>query len=334
MTEKIRLVHGGGGEAMGEVLSLILENITNRKVPGGVGLDELDDSAVIPVNGKNIIFTTDSYTVRPLFFPGGDIGKLSVCGTINDLGVMGAKPLAISTAFVISEGLDFSDLDRILKSINSVSEETRTPIVTGDTKVVEEGSGIIINTSGIGVAENIIQDSGLKLGDKIIVNGGIGEHGIAILAKREGIEFETELKSDCAALVSLIEKILPYEIHTMKDSTRGGISNTLNEFAHKSGVGILIHEDRIPLNEEVRAASEMLGIDPMSVANEGKVLIGVSGSDAEAVLNELRKHRLGKEAEIIGEVTEENKGKVILETVIGGKRILEKPVGDPVPRVC
>jgi len=334
MTEKVRLVHGGGGEAMGEILSLILKNIKNRRVSNGIGLDELDDSAVIPIEKRNIIFTTDSYTVKPLFFPGGDIGKLSICGTINDLAVMGAKPLAISTAFVISEGLEFSDLDKILRSIDSVSEETKVPIVTGDTKVIEEGSGIIINTSGIGIAKKVIQDRGLETGDRIIVNGGIGEHGIAILAKRKGIEFETELKSDCAALYGLIEKILKYEIHAMKDPTRGGISNSLNEFADKSGVGALIHEEKIPIKEEVRAASEMLGIDPMSVANEGKLLIGVSESDAESVLKELRKHSLGREAEIIGEVTREDKGKVILETVIGGKRILERPIGDPVPRVC
>jgi len=332
--KRISQVHGGGGEAMNELLSEIVKSIKNRNVKGGIGLNELDDSATIPLGKESIVFTTDSYAVKPLFFPGGDIGKLSICGTINDLAVMGAKPIAISTAFIIGDGFLISDLRKIMESINKISEETNTAIVTGDTKVIEEGIELIVNTSGIGFARKIITDSGLKEGDKIIINGTVGDHGIAILAKREGIEFETKLKSDCAPLHSLIEKILKYEIHAMKDPTRGGIANALNEFAEKSNLGIIIDEERIPFREEVKSASEMLGIDPLTVANEGKVLISVSEDDAEHVLKEMRKSKYGKNSEIIGEVTKENRGKVILKTIIGGKRILEKPRGDPVPRVC
>jgi hydrogenase expression/formation protein HypE len=331
---RVKLIHGGGGEAMQELISLISESISKRKVEGGIGLDELDDAATIPFQGRNLVFTTDSYTVKPLFFSGGDIGKLSVCGTVNDLAVMGARPIAISSAFVVGEGFALSDLKRIVDSMDKVSREADTPIVTGDTKVVEDNVGLIINTTGIGVAVKVIQDSGLMEGDKIIVNGPIGDHGIAIMAEREGIEFETSLESDCAPLWGLVEGILGYEIHAMKDPTRGGIANSLNEFARKSGVGVLVYEEEIPVREEVRAASEMLGIDPLTVANEGKVLVGVSDSDAEKVLKKIRKSRYGGGARIIGEVTRENKGRVILETVVGGSRILEAPMGDPVPRVC
>lgn len=319
---------------MNELLSEILSEIKNKSVKGGIGLKEMDDSATIPLGDKNIVFTTDSYTVRPLFFPGGDIGKLSICGTINDLAVMGAKPIAISTAFIIGDGFSLSDLKEIMKSINRISEETNTPVVTGDTKVIEDRIALVINTSGIGIADRIIKDSGLKVGDKIIINGTVGDHGIAILANRKGIEFETELESDCAPLYDLTRRILKYRIHAMKDPTRGGLANTLNEFAEKSNLGILIDDEKIPFRKEVKAASEMLGIDPLSVANEGKIVLSVGNDDAESVLKEMRKSRYGKKAEIIGEVTEENKGRVILNTVVDGKRILEKPRGDPVPRVC
>ena len=319
---------------MNELLSEILSEIKNKSVKGGIGLREMDDSATIPLGDRNIVFTTDSYTVRPLFFPGGDIGKLSICGTINDLAVMGAKPIAISTAFIIGDGFSLSNLKGIMKSINRISEETNTPVVTGDTKVIEDRIGLVINTTGIGIAEKIITDSGLKVGDKIIINGTVGDHGITILANRKGIEFETELKSDCAPLYDLTRRILKYGIHAMKDPTRGGLANTLNEFAEKSNLGILIDEEKIPFRREVKAASEMLGIDPLNVANEGKVVLSVRSDNADNVLKEMRKSRYGKKAEIIGEVTEENKGRVILNTVVGGKRILEKPRGDPVPRVC
>ncbi|HIE34551.1 MAG TPA: hydrogenase expression/formation protein HypE, partial [Candidatus Altiarchaeales archaeon] len=293
-SKKISQIHGGGGEAMNELLSEILSEIKNKSVKGGIGLKEMDDSATIPLGDKNIVFTTDSYTVRPLFFPGGDIGKLSICGTINDLAVMGAKPIAISTAFIIGDGFSLSDLKEIMKSINRISEETNTPVVTGDTKVIEDRIALVINTSGIGIADRIIKDSGLKVGDKIIINGTVGDHGIAILANRKGIEFETELESDCAPLYDLTRRILKYRIHAMKDPTRGGLANTLNEFAEKSNLGILIDDEKIPFRKEVKAASEMLGIDPLSVANEGKIVLSVGNDDAESVLKEMRKSRYGK----------------------------------------
>ncbi len=319
---------------MSELLEELLSVLTKKNTEGGIGLEALDDSAMIKLGEKKIIFTTDSYTVKPLFFPGGDIGKLSVAGTINDLAVMGARPLAVSTAFILGEGMSIKELKKIMESINKVSMETNTPVVTGDTKVVEDEIGLIINTSGVGVAEKVIRDSGLGIGDKIIVSGTVGDHGIAVMAKREGIEFETQLESDCAPLLSLVEDIIDYEVTAMKDPTRGGLANALNEMASKSEKEILLYENRIPVRDDVRAASEMLGIDPLMVANEGKIVIGVKKEDAEAVLNKMRKNGLGKNAELIGEVTGEGKGKVVLETVIGGKRILEKPLGDPIPRVC
>ncbi len=331
--DKIKLIHGGGGEAMEELLSELLPLVSKKNTLGGTGLKELDDSAVIRLEDRNLVFTTDSYTVKPMFFPGGDIGKLAFSGTINDLAVMGARPFAVSTAFIIGEGLLITDLKRIMESINSVSMETDTPVVTGDTKVVEEDIGLIINTSGIGIAERVIQDSGLEVGDKIIINGKVGDHGIAVLAKREGIEFKTKLRSDCAPLWSLVEDILCYEITTMKDPTRGGLANALNELAGKSKKGVLVYEERIPVRDGVRAASDMLGIDPLTVANEGKLVIGVRGEDAEDVLKELKRNKLGRDAEVIGEVVK-GKSMVVLETVIGGKRILEKPLGDPIPRIC
>jgi len=335
--KRIKLSDGGGGKAMQELLSkVIVKNLKNIKTKDGIGLDSLDDAAVIKFGDENLVFTTDSYTVEPVFFKGGDIGKLSVCGTINDLAVVGAEPLAISSALIISEGFPIGDLERIMKSMNDVSVNENVPIVTGDTKVVESKLGITITTTGVGFAEKIILDSGLKVGDKIIINGTVGDHGIAILSEREGLEFETRLVSDCASIYPLIKELINegMEIHVAKDPTRGGLANALNEFAEKSKVGVEIEEEKIPIAGGVRAASEMLGIDPLEVANEGKVIIGVPQKDAEKALEIMKKNRLGKDASIIGKVTKENKGRVILNTIIGGKRILEKPLGDPVPRVC
>ncbi len=331
--DKVDLQHGGGGTAMQDMLSRLLAKVTLRKVQGGIGLDELDDAGTIPLGDMTLVLTTDSYTVKPLFFNGGNIGKLSVCGTINDLAVMGAKPLALSSAFIVSAGFLFSDLEKIMDSLNAVLEEADVPLITGDTKVIE-GEGLTISTTGIGIAKNIVRDSGLKVGDKIIVNGTVGDHGLAILSQREGIEFETKLCSDCAPLWDMVNEVLGYGVHAMKDPTRGGLASALNDMAQKSGVGVLINEEDIPLQDAVRSASEMLGIDPLTVANEGKIIFGVSADDATDVLKTLHGNRYGKDAKIIGEVTAEGTGCVTLETVIGGRRILETPVGDPVPRVC
>lgn len=334
---KITLGHGAGGELMEELISkIILANTTKKRV-GAVGLEELDDGASISLGGKEIVVTTDAHTVTPLFFPGGDIGKLSVCGTVNDLSVMGAKPMAITSAFVIEEGFPSEDLERIVKSMDAAAKESGISIIAGDTKVMEKGAidKIVVTTTGVGIADEPVQDSNLRAGDKIILTGTVGDHGIALMSFREGFGFETTLKSDIAPLWGMIKKALEVgEISAMKDPTRGGLSAALNDWARKNHLGILVREDDIPMKKEVVAASEMLGIDPFTVASEGKAVIGVSENKAEEVLKIIKSTELGKDAQIIGEVIPDHPGKVILETVVGGKRIMEPPMGDPVPRVC
>ena len=335
---KIGMSHGAGGEIMQELISdIILGNIKNKKVNGGVGLDELDDGASIPFGEYEIIISTDSHTIHPIFFPGGDIGKISMAGTINDVSVMGAKPLAIASAMVLSEGFLSEDLTKIVKSMDAVSREVDVAIVTGDTKVMEKDKldKIIITTTGIGIVKKgeVKRDSNLKVGDQIILTGSVGDHGIALMSYREGFGFETDLKSDVAPVWGMVEAALNVGgVDAMKDPTRGGIANALNELASKSGVGMLIDEDKIPLKREVIAASEMLGDNPYEVANEGKVIMGVEKNKAEEILQAIRNTKYGKEAQIIGEVTQGRH--VILDTIVGGKRILEEPIADPVPRVC
>lgn len=335
---KISMSHGAGGEMMQDLISeIILSNIQKKNVNGGVGLDDLDDAASIPLDGYEIVISTDGHTIDPLFFPGGDIGKLAISGTINDISVMGAKPLAIANAMIISEGFNSEELERIIKSMDKVSQETGTSIITGDTKVMEQGKldKMVITTTGVGIAKKgeIIRDNGLEVGDKIILTGSIGDHGIALMAYREGFGFETSLKSDVAPIWEIVEAALEVGgVKAMKDPTRGGLANALNELAEKSGVGMLIEEDKIPIKDEVRAVSEMLGIDPYEVANEGKIVMGVEAEAADEILKAIKKTRYGAEAQIIGEVTEDKH--VILETNLGGKRIIEAPIADPVPRVC
>ena len=335
---KISMSHGAGGEIMQDLISdIILGNIKNKKVDGGVGLDELDDGASIPLGDYEIIISTDSHTIHPIFFPGGDIGKISMAGTVNDVSVMGAKPLAIASAMVLSEGFLSDDLENIVKSMDAISREVDVAIVTGDTKVMEKDKldKIIITTTGIGIVKKgeVKRDSNLKVGDKIILTGSVGDHGIALMSYREGFGFETDLKSDVAPVWGMVKAALDVGgVNAMKDPTRGGIANALNELASKSGVGMLLDEERIPLKREVVAASEMLGIDPYEVANEGKVIMGVEKDKAEEILQAIRKTKYGKEAQIIGEVTQDRH--VILNTIVGGKRILEEPIADPVPRVC
>lgn len=335
---KIGMSHGAGGEIMqGLISDIILKNISNKQVDGGVGLQDLDDGATIPLDDYEIVVSTDSHTIAPLFFPGGDIGRISMAGTINDVSVMGAKPLAITNAMVISEGFSGEELERIIQSMDEVSRETGTAIVTGDTKVMEYGQldKMIICTTGIGIAPRgqITRDSGLNVGDKIILSGSVGDHGIALMSYREGFGFDTDLKSDVAPVWGMVEAALGVGgISAMKDPTRGGIANALNELSSKSGVGMYLDEEKIPIKREVHAASEMLGIDPFEVANEGKVIMGVKPDQADEVLEAVRKQKYGKEAQIIGEVTPT--GPVVMETLLGGRRILEAPIADPVPRVC
>lgn len=326
-------MHGAGGEVMGELLRTLTAFSHNNA--GGVGLESLDDGAIIPINGSNIVLTTDSHVVRPLFFPGGDIGRLSVCGTVNDLAVMGARPIALTSAMIIEEGFSVDDLARIVASMDQALGEAGASIVTGDTKVVERGSldGIIINTAGIGIADHPVRDSTLKEGDLIISSGTLGDHGISILSYREGFEFGERLMSDVAPVWPIVERALGAgDVHAMKDPTRGGFAAAINEMARKSGVGILLDEEKVPIRRSIRSAADILGIDPLQVANEGKVVMGVAADDAEAILSAIRSHPTGADAAIIGEVI--SGSRVVMQTSIGGERFIEPPLGDPVPRVC
>jgi len=333
MMMRVNLMHGAGGEVMGELLQTLTKFSHNNA--GGIGLESLDDGAVIPIGGINLVFTTDSHVVQPIFFPGGDIGRLAVCGTINDLAVMGGRPIALSCGMILEEGFEVADLERIVRSMDEALGECGASLVTGDTKVLERGAldKIAINTAGIGIAERPIRDNGLMVGDAIIVSGTIGDHGMAIMCHREGFDLGEQITSDVAPLWPMIETALGAgEIHAMKDPTRGGFANAINEMAHKSGVGVRIREEEFPIRRSVQSASEMLGIDPLEVANEGKVIMGVAAEDAESVLKALRSHRYGRDAVIVGTVT--GGGHVIMETGIGGERFIEAPIGDPVPRVC
>jgi len=314
--------------------NLIKKNFDNRI------LDKLEDSAVFNLRDQKIAFTTDSYVIRPIFFPGGDIGKLAVCGTINDLSVMGAKPLFLSCSFILEEGLDQDILERIILSIKETSKEAEVQIVTGDTKVGEKGSvdKIFINTSGIGTIpkELNLSKERISVGDKIIINGAIGDHATAVLSSREGLEFQTRLKSDCAFLSDLISSVLKFkdEIRFMRDPTRGGLASALNEMVWKKDLGVLLFEEKIPIKDEVKGFCELLGYDPLYLANEGKVIIVTDPQIAEKVIKTLRRNPKGKDAQIMGEITDRFKGTVGLKTKFGGTRVVDMPVGEQFPRIC
>jgi len=349
--DKVQMSHGAGGKAMQDFLK---EHVLKFLEGSGqkLGVEALDDSAVV----KNIVFTTDSHTPKPLFFPGGDVGSLSVCGTVNDLAVMGAEPIGLGLGMVLEEGFSLSDFERIMKSIKTSSGKANVPIVTGDTKVVERGAveGIIINTSGIGMRHHLMEgnletaryvrklkhdwltDTNAAAGDVIIVTGTVGDHGLALMSHREGYGFESTLESDVAPLNHLMTKALGARgVVSAKDCTRGGLANALNEWADKSDVGIVVQEDAIPVRKEVRAAADMLGIDPFEVGNEGKAILAVVPGNAEKVLEAVRSVPEGTNAAIIGKVDDGiKKGMVVLETSVGGRRVMESPIGDPVPRIC
>lgn len=331
--DKILLVHGSGGTKMHELINeVILNNLGNPL------LSELMDSAVLKINGKKIAFTTDSYVINPIFFNGGDIGKLAVCGTINDLSAVGAKPLYISLSLIIEEGFERESLERIVESIKKVSEEENVLVVTGDTKVVEKGKGdkIFINTSGIGIIENDVKlsYSRIEKGDKVIINGGIAEHGTSILNERLNLKLSNPPISDCKPLWKIVNEVMKISdrIKFMRDPTRGGIASPLNEIVSKSGLGIELFEKNIPVKENVLGVCELLGLDPLYIANEGKMLFIVGKEDAEKVLEKLRE--MGeREANIIGEVISEPK-RVLLKTLSGGRRIVDPLSGEPLPRIC
>jgi hydrogenase expression/formation protein HypE len=348
------MLHGAGGTVMHDLVKNYI-----LKYFGGTGsadfevpLEALDDAAVV----DDIVLKSDSHAVKPIFFPGGDIGRLAVSGTVNDIAVLGAEPYALACGFILEEGLPLTDFEKILISMQQTCREANVSIVTGDTKVVEKGSlgGCVINVSGIGrrteaLEKNLavvrrfrgdlktrwILDSNLRPGDKIIVSGTIGDHGLAVLSAQEGLSFRGDIESDVKPLNRLIQQLLGGVggIVAMKDPTRGGLADALHEFSEKSKVGILVYEEKIPIKDGVRAACEMLGLDPLEVGNEGKIVMGVVNEKAEEILNFLKATEDGKEAEIIGEATKEFSG-VAMQTVVGGKRIIARPLGDPVPRIC
>ena len=334
MPDRILLTHGSGGKMAHD---LIEKSFLNKI--GNPLLNRLDDSAVFQLSGK-IAFTTDSHVVSPLFFPGGDIGRLAVCGTVNDLAMSGAKPLYLSLAIIIEEGLAIDELERVVASIKEAADESGVQIITGDTKVVSQGNadGLFINTAGIGIVPEGIKISGSNAmpGDMIITSGNIGEHSIAVLSKREGLSFSTTLKSDCAPLGRLVADMIEAspDIHCLRDPTRGGLASTLNEIAGQSGAGISIEEKSIPVPEEVAGACEMLGLDPLYLANEGKLVAVVPEQDAEKVLRAMKNNPYGKDAAISGRVTADHPGRVVMKTMLGTSRIVDMLVGEPLPRIC
>jgi len=340
----IRLAHGAGGILQEELINFITKDIKKKKISSGIGVEELDDGATIPLENyeKEIVVTADGHTVFPLFFPGGDLGKLSVCGTVNDLLMMGATPIALTSSFIIEEGFEFAKLDKIVKSLNKTAEEANIGIIAGDTKVMPKNSlnEIIISTSGIGLKDKNLRvtDNNLKNGDKILITGTIGDHGTALMAKREGLNISTDLKSDVNLLTDILKSLRGHinknHIHAMKDPTRGGISGALNHWASKSNVSIWIKEDRVPIKNQVRAICDMLGLDPYNIASEGRALLAVDPKYVDDILYKIQSIKNGKDAKIIGEVKRENPKRVLLETIVGGTRFIDMPLGEPIPRIC
>ncbi|MFH1548559.1 MAG: hydrogenase expression/formation protein HypE [Candidatus Omnitrophota bacterium] len=335
---RILLAYGDGGKLTHQLINNLFKKKFNNKI-----LNELGDSAVIQLplcKNSKLAFTTDSYVVNPLFFPGGDIGKLAICGTINDLAVTGAIPLYISCGFIIEEGLEYEILEKITESMAKIAKQENVKIVTGDVKVVEKNSAdkLFINTSGIGIIKQNIKISNKKIvaGDKVIISGAIGEHGLAILNARGGFDFKSNVKSDCASLCSLIKKMLAVSknIKFMRDPTRGGLATTLNEIVDVQSFGILVNEESVPIKKEIRAMCEILGFDPLYMANEGKVVAVVSKKDADVILKAMKRHPLGRNSQIIGEIINTPKRKVIVKTKIGGTRIIEMPASSQLPRIC
>ncbi|MBI5238477.1 MAG: hydrogenase expression/formation protein HypE [Deltaproteobacteria bacterium] len=333
--DNILLGHGSGGSLTRGLIEEVFAKAFDNPI-----LAPLNDQAIFSLPPGRLAFTTDSYVVNPLFFPGGDIGKLSVCGTINDLAVGGATAVYLSASFIIEEGMDMDGLKKIVWSMARTAAESGVKIITGDTKVVErgKGDGVFINTAGIGIVADSIDLSPCRIspGDVVIISGTVGDHGIAIMTKRQGIEMDVPVLSDCAPLNGLIGDALKNTtgIKAMRDPTRGGLATVINEFAHASSTCIMLREALAPVKEEVKGACEILGFDPLYLANEGKVVIVAGKDSADSVLNEIRKHPLGGNAAIIGEVLPEPKGKAILETTIGNRRSLDMLSGEQLPRIC
>ncbi|MEM2109196.1 MAG: hydrogenase expression/formation protein HypE [Candidatus Odinarchaeota archaeon] len=347
--DHVMMAHGAGGSIMQE---FIKKHIVNKLGGSGVEvpLEFLDDAAVV----DGVILKSDNHTVKPIFFPGGDLGRLAVSGTVNDISALGGEPTALAAGFIIEEGLPLSDFDKIVDSIKETCEEAGVYVVTGDTKVIEKGGldKFVVNIAGIGKRSRYLEsnieivrssreftsrwllDSNIRDGDLIISSGYIGDHGVALLSFREGYGFESSVKSDTAPLNKLVENALKAGgVVAMKDPTRGGLANLLNEWAEKSKIGIKVYEEKIPIRDSVKAACDMLGIDPLEIGNEGKMIIATVKEKAEDVLTAIRRNKYGRDAEIIGEATRQVQG-VVLETELGGRRVIPPPLGDPVPRIC
>ncbi len=339
---RILLGHGSGGTLGHELVrDLFLRHFQD---PALARLEDASDISLADEAGRlegQVVLTTDSYVVKPRFFPGGDIGRLAVCGTVNDLAMRGARPLYLTAGFILEEGLPLADLERAVRSMAEAAREAGVRIVAGDTKVVEHGGadGLFINTAGVGLVPPgvHIHGAGARPGDAILVSGAVGDHGLTIMTHREGLAFESTLESDCAPLNGLVEALLAAvgpALHTLRDPTRGGLATTLCEIAEQSGVGMVVDELSIPIHDAVRAASELLGLDPLYVANEGKLVAIVAGPYAEAALAAMRAHPLGREAALIGRVVSEHAGTVALRTLLGTHRILDMLAGEQLPRIC
>lgn len=332
--DKILLAHGSGGTLMNQLIEKIFVSSFKNDA-----LSQGHDGSVFEVDGKRLAMTTDSYVVHPVFFPGGDIGSLAIHGTTNDLVMCGAKPIAVSAGFILEEGFPIEDLWKIVQSMKKAADEVGVEIITGDTKVVDRGKadGVFINTTGIGIVDdNInISPSEVQVGDAIIISGDVGRHGMAIMQEREGLEFESKILSDSASLADMVLSLLKQgDIHCMRDLTRGGLASALNEIAQKRGVGIQINESAVAVEENVRGACELLGFDPFYVANEGRCIFFVPEKDSAAMLAEIKKHSLGKDAACIGVVLEKNPGRVTVQNDFGTMRILDMLTGEQLPRIC
>jgi hydrogenase expression/formation protein HypE len=337
VVQKIGLKHGSGGRAMRQLIEEVFLELASPV--DGIGLAALDDGAALRIGDQWLVITTDSHVVHPIFFPGGDIGRISVCGTVNDLAMMGAtEPLGLTCAVILEDGFARADLERIRNSMKAAALEAGAPFVTGDTKVVGRGEcdGLFVNTTGVALTRRVVTDAGLRAGDLLIITGTIGDHGLAIMSRRHDLGLQGDLRSDVAPINGLIRAALAAggdDVVAMKDPTRGGVAGSLHEMAAKGKVGVIIEEQAVPVHDEVRAAADMLGLDPLLVANEGKAVIGVREASAARVLAALRAHPLGRDAAVFARAIAERPGSVILDTGLG-KRLLAEPEGELLPRIC